>query len=68
MHEASLEEVRKLEERRDAEATTLQELERRETALRCVVAYRSLGCDAYSTALQEQALGSRPDASASKSR
>lgn len=34
VHDASLEEVRLLEERRDAEATTLQEVERAETTLR----------------------------------
>ncbi|CBJ48625.1 coiled-coil flagellar protein, move backward only 2 [Ectocarpus siliculosus] len=34
VHDASLEEVRLLEERRDSEAATLQEVERRETALR----------------------------------
>lgn len=34
MHEASLEDVRKLEERRDAEATVLHQVERTETALR----------------------------------
>lgn len=34
VHEASLEDVRKLEERRDAEATVLHQVERTETALR----------------------------------
>lgn len=36
-HEATLEEVRKLEERQDAQASELQEMERRETTLRRVI-------------------------------
>lgn len=34
VHEASLEDVRRLEERRDEEATVLHQVERTETALR----------------------------------
>lgn len=36
VHEASLEDVRRLEERRDAEATVLHQVERTETALRYI--------------------------------
>lgn len=48
VHDASLEEVRILEERRDTEAASLQEVERRETALRCTTGMAGRGCSQVS--------------------